>query len=535
VTTFNHGESLASVRAKINDALVIVANLLGFSRVVVAGQSDVIATDSGSTLTLAAGSNISLTTNGSTNTVTIASTGGGGGSGSWGTITGTLSNQTDLQTALNGKATTAQGALADTALQPAAIGTTVQGYSVTLAATTASYTTAEQAKLAAIASGATANSSDVFLLSRSNHTGTQSVATITGLGSLATQSGTFSGTSSGTNTGDQTTIVGLSGTKAQFNTVVSDGDFQFVGDAPTAHTHTLSAGATDVTITAANLNTLDDGVDTTLHFHSSDRSRANHTGTQNVSTITGLGTLATQSGTFSGTSSGTNTGDQSAIVGITGTKAQFDTAVTDGNVQWVGDAPTAHTHLLSAVSDVTITAANLNTLDDSADTTLHFHSADRARAVHTGTQTASTISDFNTAVDARVVAGITGKQDTLVSGTNIKTINGTSVLGSGNIVVSGGAGATGGSSTLSFGSVPGTNISTIVVTGQSSIGSSAQVKVWFQGDASSDHNTYEHATILPLAVSLTAGDIVAGVGFTIYAATQLRITGNVVCHWEWSN
>ena len=31
----------------------------------------------------------------------------------------------------------------------------------------------------------------------------------------------------------------------------------------------------------------------------------------------------------------------------------------------------------------------------------------------------------------------TAKQDTIVSGTNIKTINGTSVLGSGDIVISG--------------------------------------------------------------------------------------------------
>lgn len=35
---------------------------------------------------------------------------------------------------------------------------------------------------------------------------------------------------------------------------------------------------------------------------------------------------------------------------------------------------------------------------------------------------------------------ISGKQDKLVSGTNIKTINGTSILGSGNIVISGGGG-----------------------------------------------------------------------------------------------
>ena len=49
--------------------------------------------------------------------------------------------------------------------------------------------------------------------------------TITGLGTLATQDGTFSGTSSGTNTGDQTTIVGISGTIAQFNTACTDADF----------------------------------------------------------------------------------------------------------------------------------------------------------------------------------------------------------------------------------------------------------------------------------------------------------------------
>jgi len=35
--------------------------------------------------------------------------------------------------------------------------------------------------------------------------------------------------------------------------------------------------------------------------------------------------------------SGTNSGDQTTIVGITGTKAQFDTACTDGNFLYVGD------------------------------------------------------------------------------------------------------------------------------------------------------------------------------------------------------
>lgn len=40
-------------------------------------------------------------------------------------------------------------------------------------------------------------------------------------------------------------------------------------------------------------------------------------------------------------------------------------------------------------------------------------------------------------------SALDGKQDTLVSGTNIKTVNGNSLLGSGNIAISGGAGLAG--------------------------------------------------------------------------------------------
>lgn len=69
-----------------------------------------------------------------------------------------------------------------------------------------------------------------------------------------------------------------------------------------------------------------------------------------------------------------------------------------------GKSDVGHTHTLANVSDVTITVSNLNSLDDGIDSTLHFHAADRARANHTGTQAASTISDFNSAADARIAA-----------------------------------------------------------------------------------------------------------------------------------
>lgn len=45
-----------------------------------------------------------------------------------------------------------------------------------------------------------------------------------------------------------------------------------------------------------------------------------------------------------------------------------------------------------------------------------------------------------TEVITAIGIAIKGKQDTLVSGVSIKTINGTSLLGSGNIVISGGGG-----------------------------------------------------------------------------------------------
>lgn len=50
-----------------------------FSTIAVSGQSNVVAEIAGDTLTLVAGSNITITTDAATDTITIAATGGGSG------------------------------------------------------------------------------------------------------------------------------------------------------------------------------------------------------------------------------------------------------------------------------------------------------------------------------------------------------------------------------------------------------------------------------------------------------------------------
>lgn len=113
--------------------------------------------------------------------------------------------------------------------------------------------------------------------------------------------------------------------------------------------------------------------------------------------------------------------DTTNIHGIADTSALVltnDTRLTDART------PTAHasTHQHGGGDEVATATAAANAipkagsggqldvawlptdLTDGGDTTLHIHAADRARANHTGTQLASTISDFSEAVDDRVGA-----------------------------------------------------------------------------------------------------------------------------------
>lgn len=150
--------------------------------------------------------------------------------------------------------------------------------------------------------------------------------TTLGLGTLATQSGTVSGT----NTGDNAVNTLYSGLAASKQDVI-----------------------TGLTSSAAELNILDGATLSTTEL--------NYVVGVTSSIQTQLNGKASSLGvddnyvtdaekTKLSNLSGTNTGDQTSIVGLSGTKAQFDTACSDGNFLYVGDVSTPNVFGTIAVS-----------------------------------------------------------------------------------------------------------------------------------------------------------------------------------------
>lgn len=140
--------------------------------------------------------------------------------------------------------------------------------------------------------------------------------TTLGLGTLATQSGTFSGTSSGTNTGDQTITL--------------------TGDVTGSGTGSFAATIANSAVTLAK--------QANMATASVVYRKTAGSGAPEVNTVA---TLKTDLGL-----TGTNSGDQTSIVGITGTKAEFNTACTDGDFLYTGDVLSFKTIAISGQSDV---------------------------------------------------------------------------------------------------------------------------------------------------------------------------------------
>jgi hypothetical protein len=88
-----------------------------------------------------------------------------------------------------------------------------------------------------------------------------------------------------------------------------------------------------------------------------------------------------------------------------------------------------------------------------------------------------------------------------------------------------------GSTTVDFGT-PGATDVTKAVTGQASILSGSLVEAWISPVATADHNADEHWVE---EIQVTAGNVVAGTGFTIYARTRSahKLHGLWTVSWVW--
>ena len=76
-----------------------------------------------------------------------------------------------------------------------------------------------------------------------------------------------------------------------------------------------------------------------------------------------------------------------------------------------------------------------------------------------------------------------------------------------------------GTATINFGSFPGATDTSVAVTGQGSILAGSLVEAWIFPTATADHSADEHWVDPP---EVFAGNVSAGVGFTIYAVVKKR-------------
>jgi len=123
-------------------------------------------------------------------------------------------------------------------------------------------------------------------------------------------------------------------------------------------------------------------------------------------------------------------------------------------------------------------------------------------------------SDANKPVSSATQSALNAKQDTLVSGTNIKTVNGTSVLGSGNIAIS---------SAVAWGGVTGTLSNQTDL--QTALNGKVDENTAITG-ATKTKVTYDQKGLVTAGADATTADIASSTDKRYVTDAQLVVVGN---------
>lgn len=224
----------------------------------------------------------------------------------------------------------------------------------------------------------------------------------------------------GTNTGDQTSVTGNAGTATKLATARNINGVAFDGTANI----TVADATKEPAITSAATTTVFRGDKTFVTL------------TQDIvpDGTTNKAYTATEKTKLAGIS-GTNTGDQASIVGITGTKAQFNTAVSDGDIVYTDNAaltdtrtPTDNSVTNAKMADAAVGIAELSATGTPSSTT--FLRGDNAWATPAGGGGGDASTNTATSVDSEVAlfSSTTGKLLKRATGSGIAKLT-SGVLG----------------------------------------------------------------------------------------------------------
>jgi hypothetical protein len=90
-----------------------------------------------------------------------------------------------------------------------------------------------------------------------------------------------------------------------------------------------------------------------------------------------------------------------------------------------------------------------------------------------------------------------------------------------------------GTAIIDFGTDPGSNEASVVVTGQTAITATSVVTLNVRSDATSlDHTANDHVYFTTFA-ALTGNTPTVGTGFTITARSHQKLTGKWTINWSW--